>query len=115
MVLTVEAYDANFEPLGEDKIPDHRLPAELMPPERSSTGAEPQRAFDHPAPRGRVRGPRPMCPTAVEYRARVKDPVTGDTSEVGFQVASLSAERRSATRNASLQEEIVGLDRRPSL
>ena len=41
-----------------------------------------------------------------EYRVRVKDPVTGEYSEVNFQVASLSAERRSAVRNVALQNAI---------
>jgi hypothetical protein len=43
VVLTVEAYDANFEPLGSDKSPDHKL-----------TGERTAAAVDHAASRRRV-------------------------------------------------------------
>ena len=43
---------------------------------------------------------------AGEHRVRVKDPVTGETIEVNFQVTSLSAERRSAVRNTGIQEQL---------
>ena len=36
-----------------------------------------------------------------EYTARVKDPVTGETADVRFQVTNLSLERRSAARNVA--------------
>ena len=42
-----------------------------------------------------------------EHRLRVKDPVTEAFTEVTFQVASLSVERRGALRNTLLEAEIA--------
>ena len=55
----------------------------------------------------RVRGQIPVF-AAGEHRVKVKDPITSETVEVNFQVTSLSAERRSAVRNAAIQERAGG-------
>ena len=39
VTVTVEAYDANFEPLTQDKLPLHKLEAELIVPRRDGDGA----------------------------------------------------------------------------
>ena len=41
------------------------------------------------------------------YRLRVTDPLTDEVSEVRFQVAQVSIERASATRNVALQEQLA--------
>jgi hypothetical protein len=41
------------------------------------------------------------------YSLRVKDPVTGRMDEQRFEVTPLSAERRSAVRDARLQNELA--------
>ncbi len=106
VTLTVEAYDANFEPLTDEKLDDRKLVGELIAPERSGSVVETQ-ALSIPQLREGVFEAHIPVPYGGEYRVRVKDPVTGDQSEVDFQVASLSAERRSAVRNVSLQQEIA--------
>src|SRR5690606_12086093 len=42
-----------------------------------------------------------------DYRIRVVDPITQETHEARFSIADLSAERRVATRDASLQKAIA--------
>ena len=42
-----------------------------------------------------------------DYRVRVVDPITKETSEVRFAVTSLSAERRSAVRNKALEQQLA--------
>ncbi len=106
VTLTVEAYDANFEPLAEDKLVDHKLQGELIAPDRPGALLEPQ-AISIPQAREGVFEARLPVSYGGEYRVSVTDPVTGERAEVNFQVASLSAERRSAVRNAALQEEIA--------
>jgi hypothetical protein len=39
---------------------------------------------------------------AGEYRMRVTDPLTGESTEAAFRVDSLSAEKRSVVRNTAL-------------
>jgi hypothetical protein len=106
VTLTVEAYDANFEPLSDDKLADHKLTGEVVAPERSGALAGPQ-SLNIPQLREGVFEAHIPAAYGGEYRVRVKDPVTGEQSEVDFQVASLSAERRSAVRNVNLQQEIA--------
>jgi hypothetical protein len=106
VTLTVEAYDANFEPLTDEKLDDRKLVGELIAPERSGAVIEPQ-PLSIPQLREGVFEAHIPVPYGGEYRVRVKDPVTGDQSEVDFQVASLSAERRSAVRNVNLQQELA--------
>lgn len=106
VTLTIEAYDANFEPLSDDKLEDHKLVGELIAPERPGSPGEPQ-PLSIPQLREGVFEARIPVPYGGEYRVRVKDPVTGERSELDFQVASLSAERRSAVRNVALQQEIA--------
>ena len=44
---------------------------------------------------------------AGDYVVRVNDPVTKEPVDVFFQVANLSIERRSATRNLALQQNLA--------
>jgi len=44
---------------------------------------------------------------AGEYTLRVRDPVTGKSSEVRLEVSELSAERRVGVRDARLQEQLA--------
>jgi hypothetical protein len=106
VTITAEAYDANFEPLGDDKLSDRKLTGELLLPDRSGEAGEPQPVSLPQLREGVFEAQIPVF-AGGEHRLRVKDPVTGDYTEVTFQVTSLSAERRSAVRNVALQEEIA--------
>jgi hypothetical protein len=105
VTLTAEAYDANFEPLSDEKLADRKLIGELLLPERAGEGAEPV-PISVPQLREGVFETRIPVALGGDYRIRLKDPITGEFSEVNFQVASLSAERRSAVRNVALQNAI---------
>jgi hypothetical protein len=119
VVLTVEAYDENFEPLVADKLPDHKIWGELQLPSRATAAAAPptlnsvkldaDNRQPLPIPQLRPGVFEAQIPVFVagEHRVKVKDPITGETVEVNFQVTSLSAERRSAVRNTVIQEQLA--------
>ncbi|MHB9047672.1 MAG: hypothetical protein ACYC35_17165 [Pirellulales bacterium] len=106
VTLTVEAYDANFEPLAEDKLPDRRLSAELTTPANAAGNTSTQ-PVSIPQLREGVFEARIPVFAGGEHRVRVKDPITGEQVEVHFQVTSVSAERRSAVCNTALAQEIA--------
>jgi hypothetical protein len=106
VTVTVEAYDSNFESLAEDKLPDHKLTGQVLPPVRPGEKAEPHRITLGQLREGVFEARIPVS-QGGEHTVRVKDPVTGDLADVSFQVANLSLERRSAARNVALQTEIA--------
>lgn len=106
VTLTVEAFDENFEPLDDEQLENRTLDAELIIT-TSDGGAEQIRAISIPALRKGVFEARIPVFTDGEYRVRIKDPVTKEYSEVRFDVADASAERRSGIRNRQLQEQLA--------
>jgi len=106
-VLTVEAYDADFKPLADEKIPGRRLSAELILPRPDSSGQSKVEPLGISQLRRGVFEARIPVFVGGEHRVRVKDPITDDYAEVTFQVASLSAERQSAIRNTTLEQAIA--------
>lgn len=108
VTLTAEAYDENFEPLAEDKLPEHKLTGEILAAPAAGEVSQPQ-PISLPQLREGVFEARIPVFNGGEHRVRVKDPITGEHTEVTFQVTSLSAERRSALRNVALQEEIANV------
>jgi hypothetical protein len=106
VTLTVEAYDSNFETLTDDKLTDHKLIGEVHLPARPGEKAEPQRITLGQLREGVFEARLPVSQSG-EYTVGVKDPVTGVMTDVSFQVANLSLERRSAARNVALQTEIA--------
>lgn len=107
VTLTVEAYDANFEPLNEETFPDKKLKAELYRPGRAAEGSEPSQPITISQLREGVFETRLPVFDSGEYRVSVTDPVTKEPAEVFFQVTSVSAERRSAVRNVALQSQLA--------
>ena len=105
--LTVEAFDANFEPLGEENFPAQRLTAELFRPGKNADGTDQTQPLTISALREGLFEARIPVFDGGEYRVRVTDPITKEPTEAFFQVTSLSAERRSAVRNVSLQNQIA--------
>lgn len=107
VTLTVEAYDANFEPLNEETFPDKRLKAELFRPGRLGEGRDAAQPITISQLREGVFETRLPVFDSGEYRVSVTDPVTKEPAEVFFQVTSVSAERRSAVRNVALQSQLA--------
>lgn len=104
VLLTVEAYDENFEPLTEDKLSGRTLDAEILVP---SDRASQSRELAVPMLRDGVFEARVPVFAAGEYTIRIKDPVSNAFREVRFDVTSLSAERRSGVRDLRLQEALA--------
>jgi len=105
--LTVQAYDANFEPLTLDKLPEHTLTAELLSPNRSTGGpVETETLNISQLSKGTFEIEFPVL-TSGGYRVRVRDPITSTAKEVTFRVVNLSPERQTAVRNTALQELIA--------
>ena len=105
--LSVQAYDANFEPLTLDKLPEHTLTAELFSPNRSAGGpVETETLNISQLSKGMFEIEFPVL-TAGGYRIRVHDPITSTAKEVTFRVVNLSPEQLTAVRNTALQEQIA--------
>ena len=105
--LTVQAYDANFEPLTADKLPEKSLSAEVLIPSRSEGApVEAQNLNVSQLSKGVFEIEFPVL-ISGGYRVRVKDPITGTTKEVTFRVVNLSPERQTAVRNVQLQDQIA--------
>jgi len=106
VLITVEAYDKEFQPLDEKDVPDHRLVAELIRPDRDSEGSRSQ-PFGIPQLKPGVFETRVPVFSGGEYRLRVTDPVANESVEINFDVANVSVERRNPVRNVSLQKNIA--------
>jgi hypothetical protein len=109
VTLTVEAYDENYEPLGDDKLGNEKLSgrglaAELIVP--GTAGAQPQPLVVPLVRKGLFETHIPVY-AAGAYSLKVTDPVTGRAAEQRFEVTPLSAERRSGVRDERLQTELA--------
>jgi hypothetical protein len=83
------------------------LEAELVLPDRQANGSQKTVPLRIAQRREGIFETQLPLDEGGEHRIRVKDPITGEMQEVHFQVTSLSAERRSAVRNVSLQESLA--------
>lgn len=106
VLVTVEAYDKEFQPLDEKDVPDRRLVAELIRPDRDSDGSRSQ-SFSIAQLKPGVFETRVPVFSGGEYRLRVTDPVANEAVEVNFDVANVSIERRNPVRNVALQRNIA--------
>jgi hypothetical protein len=104
VLLSVEAYDENYEPLGDEGLPERGLAAELIVP--ASGGAQTQQILVPMLRKGLFEAQIPVFAVG-SYSLRVKDPVTGKMDEQRFEVTPLSAERRNAVRDEKLQMELA--------
>ena len=105
VLITIEAYDKEFQPLDAKDVPDHRLVAEMFRPDRDSDGNRSQ-IFSIPQLKPGVFETRIPVFNGGEYRLRVTDPVANEAAEINFDVANVSVERRNPVRNVSLQRNI---------
>lgn len=106
-LVTVEAYDDQFQPLPDAKFPAGRLAAELIVPGPGLAATGSVQPLKMEKVRRGVFETRLALATAGEYRVRVDDPVTGQEIETRFQVTGLSVERRSSVRNVALAEALA--------
>jgi hypothetical protein len=109
VVLTVEAYDADYEPLAEEALPGQRLVAELILPAASADQPGGVQSVSAPMVRPGVYEARFPVFAHGEHRVRVADPVVGKPVDAVFHVAAVSVERQSAVRDVALQEQIAGV------
>lgn len=107
VIVTVEAYDENFEPLTADMLDDRHLNGELWLPDRADGALDATQSIRLTEFRPGVFETRLPVTEAGDYVARVTDPVTLEPVDAYFQVTDLSVERRTATRNVALQEAIA--------
>ncbi len=105
IVVTVEAYDANFEPLHADDLPGRVIEAALIAPANGQR--ETEQRVNIPLLREGLFETRLYVASGGEHRLRVTDPVTSEVTEVTFEVADVSAERQSAVRDVGLQRELA--------
>jgi hypothetical protein len=104
VTLSVEAYDENYEPLGDENLPDRGLVAEMTVPAKSG---EQTTTFTVPMLRRGVFEARIPVFAVGAYSLKVKDPITGKLDEQRFEVTPLSAERRRGVRDDKLQQELA--------
>lgn len=107
VLVTVEAFDREFNPLDESTLPTRRLKAELLRPEGGSSGRDEVESLGLPQLRAGVFETSIAPSEGGEYRLRVTDPVEGEPVEIAFRVTEISAERRSAVRNDALMQELA--------
>jgi hypothetical protein len=107
VLLTVEAYDEHFEPLSADDLDERHLEGELWLPNRGTEALGETRSITLTEYRPGVFETRVPVSESGDYVARVIDPISKEPVDVYFQVNNLSIERRSATRNQSLQDNIA--------
>lgn len=107
VLVTVEAYDADYQPLAEDRVPGRKLAAELLvPPGESLNPTKPRTLTLAPLRQG-IFEARFTVFSEGEHRVRVRDPITQEFAETAFRVLSVPIERRQATRNTSLQQALA--------
>jgi hypothetical protein len=107
VLLTVEAYDADFRPLAEADVPGRKLSAELVLPEAGLSGDSNVRPLSIPQLRDGVFETRIPVFAPGEHRVRVRDPIAEEDVEVTFRVARVSVERQRPVRNVALEEAIA--------
>ncbi len=107
VLVTVEAFDENFEPLTGEALQDRHLTGDMWLPGRSTQALDRTRSLSLTEYRPGIFETRIPVSDAGDYVVRVNDPVTKEPVDVYFQVQNLSIERRSATRNLSLQQNIA--------
>jgi hypothetical protein len=118
VLLTVEAYDAEFLPLTEEHLALQRpaqkdekkgLRAELILPPRPGASGEDARRLVIPLLKKGVFETHFKVTAGGEYRIRVTDPITDKKEETTFRVKSVEVERQSAVRNVTLQAALAAV------
>jgi len=107
VTVTVEAFNKQFEPLGENDLLSQQLHGELLvPAEGNSEGGSPQPLSLTQLRKG-VFETRFTVFASGEHRVRVTDPIENKQVEWRFQVLGTPVERQRATRNVALQHALA--------
>ena len=107
VIVTAEAYNADFMPLTETDLPSQKLQGELILP---TEGNAPRQA---PQPLGLSQTKKGVFETRLtvfttgEHRVRITDPVSNKPVEWTFQVTGTPVERQRAVRNVALQQALA--------
>jgi len=107
VLLTVEAYDADYNPLAEDDLSGSELEAELILPVEAGSEGDNVQPLSVALLRKGVFETRFPVYAVGEHRIRVKDPITEKPVEMTFQVTGVAVERQNAVRNVTLQEQVA--------
>jgi len=107
VLLSVEAYDNDFQPMAEQSVPGAVLRGELILPQQAAREGAQVQTLSVPLVRKGLFETRFPVLAGGEYRLRVTDPLGGLPAEVAFMVASASLERQRPVRNTALQEAIA--------
>jgi hypothetical protein len=107
VLLEIEAYDENYEPLDTTQDEFRVVDAEWVVPGGTAGLQERVQPLAIAATRPGAYQARLDVEVAGGHRINVKDPVTGEFVEVGFQVTATSPEQRSVVRNVELQTELA--------
>lgn len=105
VLVSVEAFDANFEPLAMTSSTPP-LDGVWARPASAETPASQQSLKIQPLRQGLFEI-RLTALTPGEHTLSVTDPVTGEPVQTAFNVMSSSPERRLAIRNARLQQQLA--------
>ncbi|MGD0898973.1 MAG: hypothetical protein ABR915_14130 [Thermoguttaceae bacterium] len=103
VIVNVEAYNANFEPLADSDVPNHKLQGELWVPAEADSRRQGVQPLSLPQTKKGVFETRLTVFTPGEHRIRVTDPISGNPVEWTFQVTGTPVERQRAVRNVALQ------------
>jgi hypothetical protein len=107
VLLTVEAYDENFNPLAESAVPGNTLQGRLLRPGRDEPEEHAVEPLIVAQSRAGVFETKFPVVEDGEYQVQVADPISGDLSRVHFRVTAVSAERRSAVRNVAVERSLA--------
>ena len=105
VIITVELFDNDFQPLDEKQLRERRLSSTVIRPETSPD--TPAQSITIPQLKPGVFETRFPVSSAGEYRIQVTDPITNELTETAIQVVDASLEQQSAVRNESLQTSIA--------
>jgi hypothetical protein len=107
VIVTAEAYNADFVPLAEADLPGQKLQGELLVPAEGNGARHTVQTLSLSQSKKGVFESRFTVFTAGEHRVRVADPVSGNSVEWTFQVTGTPVERQRAVRNVALQQALA--------
>jgi hypothetical protein len=106
VLVTIEAYNGDFEPLQEKDLANGQLHGELILPRTAGATNNVQPLSITETRKGLFEA-RFTAYAGGEHRLRVIDPITARPVEWTFRVTSTSVERQRAVRNVALQEAMA--------